>query len=242
MLASMLRDLRRPSTRGLVRATSALALVGALSGCAGIGQPQPYDSPGINGLVIPTPTPDPDDFVDVVDNPWLPLVAGATWSYEVTDGGRSIGAIEVEVLDDTTPVTGLDATGVRTTTEVDGDTTRETSFYAQDEDGNVWLVGADTDDAADDDAGAAGWRAGEGGAEAGLAMPAHPRLGDGWLAYAVPGLPEARIRVEDQSQEMVQVLDEAGTTTRTVYEKGTGLVSVVDLDAGWVATRDQSGD
>ena len=237
MLAPMLRDLRRPSTRGLVRATSALALVGALSGCAGIGQPQPYDSPGINGLVIPTPTPDPDDFVDVVDNPWLPLEAGATWSYEVTDGGRSIGAIEVEVLDDTTPVIGLDATGVRTTTEVDGDTTRETEFYAQDEDGNVWLVGTDADGEGGD-----GWRAGEGGAEAGLAMPAHPRLGDGWLAYAVPGLPEARIRVEDQSQEMVQVLDEAGTTTRTVYEKGTGLVSVEDLDAGWVATRDQPED
>ena len=74
-----------------MRATSALALVGALSGCAGIGQPQPSDSPGINGLVIPTPTPDPDDFVDVVDNPWLPLEAGATWRYEVTDAGRSVG-------------------------------------------------------------------------------------------------------------------------------------------------------
>ncbi|MCK9823409.1 hypothetical protein NOCD_07960 [Nocardioides cavernae] len=243
----MLRDLRRPSTRGLVRATSALALVGALSGCAGIGQPQPYDSPGINGLVIPTPTPDPDDFVDVVDNPWLPLEAGATWRYEVTDAGRSVGTISAEVLDDTTSVAGLDATGVRTTTDIDGDTTRETSFYAQDEDGNVWLVGAD----GDDDAGGVDWRAGENGAEAGLAMPAHPRLGDGWLAYVVPGLPEAPIRVEDQSQEMVQVLQtgsagtgwsEAGATTRTVYEKGAGLVSVVDLDAGWVATRDRSGD
>lgn len=241
MLAPMLRDLARPSTRGLVRATSALALVAGLSGCAGIGQPQPYDSPGINGLVIPTPTPAPDDFVGVVDNPWLPLEGGATWRYEVTDAGRSIGNIDAEVLDGTTSIAGLDATGVRTTTEVDGDTTRETSFYAQDEDGNVWLVGVDTDGGTVDD-GDAGWRAGEGGAEAGLAMPAHPRLGDGWQAYAVPGLPEARIRVEDQSQQMVQVIDEAGATTRTVYEKGTGLVSVEDLDAGWVATRDQSGD
>ena len=206
----------------------------ACPGARGSGSPQPYDSPGINGLVIPTPTPDPDDFVAGVDNPWLPLEAGATWRYEVSDAGRSIGTIEAEVLDDTTPIAGLDATGVRTTTEVDGDTTRETSFYAQDEGGNVWLVGVDAD--------GDGWRAGEDGAEAGLAMPAHPRLGDGWQAYAVPGLPEARIRVEDQSQQMVQALDEAGTTTRTVYEKGIGLVSVEDLDAGWVATRDQSGD
>jgi hypothetical protein len=232
MLAPMLR-----------RATTALMLVATLSACAGIGQPQPYDSPGINGLVIPTPAPDPDDFVDVVDNPWLPLEAGAAWRYDVTDAGRSIGTIAAEVLGGTTPVAGLDATGVRTTTEIDGVASSETSFYAQDEDGNVWLVGVDAD--------GHGWRAGEDGAGAGLAMPAHPRLGDGWLAYVVPGLPEAPIRVEDQSQEMVQVLQtgsvgtgrsEAGATTRTVYEKGTGLVSVVDLDAGWVATRDRSGD
>jgi hypothetical protein len=205
----------------------------ALSGCAGIGQPKPYDSPGINGLVVPTPTPDPDDFAEQVDNPWLGLEPGATWHYDVTDAGRSIGAIDVEVLDGTTTIAGLSATGVRTTTEVDGATTQETSFYAQDDDGNVWLVGAD--------AGDGDWRAGEAGAEAGLAMPAQPRLGDGWWAYAVPGRPEARLRVEDQSRQMVQLRDEAGTATRTVYEKGTGLVSVEDLDVGWVAQLDRVG-
>lgn len=212
-------------------ATTALVLVVALSGCAGIGQPRPYDSPGINGLAIPTPTPDPDDFSDVVDNPWLALEPGATWHYDVTAAGRSIGTVDAEVLDGTTMIAGLSATGVRTTTVVDGETTEETSFYAQDDDGNAWLVGADSE--------AGRWRAGEAGAEAGLAMPAHPRLGDGWLAYAVPGLPEARVRVEDQSREMVQVWDEAGATTRTVYESGTGPVSVEDLDAGWLATLDQ---
>ncbi|WP_374458277.1 hypothetical protein [Nocardioides sp.] len=211
-------------------ATTALVLVLALSGCAGIGQPKPYDSAGINGLVIPTATPDPADFGDVVDNPWLALEAGATWHYDVTDSGRTIGTIDAEVADGTTTVAGLNATGVRTTTEVDGETSEETHFYAQDDRGNVWLVGADSP--------AGDWRAGEGGAEAGLAMPADPRLGDGWAAYVVPGLPDATVRVDDQSREMVQLEDEAGTTTRQVYEKGAGLVSVEDLDAGWVATLD----
>jgi hypothetical protein len=41
---------------------------------------------------------------------------------------------------------------------------------------------------------------------------------------------------------MVQLRDEAGTATRTVYEKGTGLVSVEDLDVGWVAQLDRVGD
>jgi hypothetical protein len=34
---------------------------------------------------------------------------------------------------------------------------------------------------------------------------------------------------------LVQLLAEADTTTRTVYEKGVGLVGLEDLDAGWTA-------
>ncbi|WP_139306564.1 hypothetical protein [Nocardioides exalbidus] len=232
----MLRAVRRPLTLGAL----ALVAVGALSGCGGIGQPKPYDSPGINGLVIPTPTPTPADFVDTVDNPWLALEPGSSRHYDVVDSGRTLGSIDAEVAEATEEVAGLDATVVRTTTDIDGETSVDTRFFAQDEDGNVWLVGADpaTGDA---------WRAGEGGAEAGLAMPADPRLGDGWLAYVVPGLPQASTTIEDQSQQVVQTREsgsattgsgEAGTTTRNMYEKGAGLVSVEDLDEGWIAVRD----
>ena len=129
---------------------------------------------------------------------------------------------------------------MRTTTEIDGDSEDETRFYAQDEAGNVWLVALDS-------AGLS-WRAGEDGAEAGLAMPADPRLGDGWLAFSVPDLLEASTTVEDQSRDMVQTLQtgsagigesEAATTTRRVYASGVGLVSIEDLDAGWQARLDQ---
>ena len=196
--------------------------------CAGIGQPAPYDSPGINGLVIPTPTPAPADFVEGVDNPWLALAPGTRWTYDVTEDAGTRGRIDVEVQDGTVPVAGLEATAVQTTTDLGGGTTSvATRLYAQDEAGNVWLVGSDTDDAS--------WRAGEDGAEAGLAMPADPRLGDGWLSYDVPGLPRASATIEDQSSELVQLRNEADTTTRTVYEKGVGLVGLEDLDAGWTA-------
>jgi hypothetical protein len=215
---------RRPPAAGALAA----GLVLGLTGCAGIGQPAPYDSPGINGLVIPTPSPAPADFVEGVDNPWLALEAGARWTYDVTADGSPLGTIVVDVLDRTIPVAGLDATAVQTTTDLDGGAaTVVTALYAQDEAGNVWLVGADAD--------GAGWRAGEGGAGAGLAMPADPRLGDGWLTYDVPGLPRASRTIEDQSDDMVQTRDEADTTTRRVYEKGVGLVGFEDLDAGWTA-------
>ncbi|MDR7251611.1 hypothetical protein J2X46_000583 [Nocardioides sp. BE266] len=215
-------------------ATTALVLVLALSGCAGIGQPKPYDSTGINGLVVPTPTPDPGDFVAVVDNPWLALEPGERRTYDVVDTGITVGSLVVDVLEDPVPVAGLEATAVQTTTDLGGATTSTvTDLYAQDDHGNVWLVGGDAD--------GEGWRAGTDGAEAGLAMPADPRLGDGWKAYVVAGLPESIVRIEDQSAQMVQIRSEAGTATRTVYEKGAGLVSIEDLDAGWVATLEQPG-
>ncbi len=212
----------------LVRRLAAVLPLLALAGCAGLGQPAAYDQPGINGLVIPTPSADPADFVDVVDNPWLALEPGTTTHYEVTTPASSY---EVVVLADTTEIAGLTATGVRTVTDIDGEATDETRYYAQDVDGNVWLVGVD----AAVPVGGSSWRAGEDGAEAGLAMPAQQRLGDGWVTYEVPSAPEASRKVEDLSREMVQMLDEADATTRSTYEKGVGLVGVEDLDAGWTA-------
>jgi hypothetical protein len=222
MLAPMPGAVRRPA--GAARAVAASLVVLVASGCGGIGQPAPYDSPGINGLVIPTPTPDPADFGASIDNPWLPLAPGSTWRFDVTDGGATVGSIEAEVLEDSVDVAGLDATAVRTTTSIDEQVETSTRFYAQDDHGNVWWLG--------EDAGDVTWRAGEAGAEAGLAMPAAPRLGDGWLSYVVAGLPEASVRVEEQGRDMVQTRDESDTSTRRTYTSGVGLVGVEDLDSG----------
>ena len=224
MLAPMPRAVRRLAAA----ACTGTALAVTLSGCAGIGQPAPYDSPGINGLVVPTPSPDPADFVATVDNPWFPLEPGSTERYDVTsEDGADLGSLETTVLDRSTDVGGLEATGVVTAADVDGVEDISTRYYAQDEAGNVWLVG--------EDGGDGDWRAGEDGAEAGLAMPADPRLGDGWLVRDVPGQPRASRSIEEQTPELVQVRDEAATTTRSVYEKGVGLVGVSDLDADWTA-------
>ena len=62
----------------------ALALMAAL-GVGGCGDASPESPPsGVDELVVPTPSPDPADFVTGVDNPWLPLAPGASWTYEAT--------------------------------------------------------------------------------------------------------------------------------------------------------------
>lgn len=232
MLAPMPPDVRRRRAAGLL---GGVLLAGAVSACAGLGQPAPYDSPGINGLEIPTPSPSPEDFVAAVDNPWLALEPGTAWRYDVTEDGRPLGSIDAEVLAGTSEVAGLGATAVRTTTDLDGRADDETRYYAQDVDGNVWLVGVDSDTGLS-------WRAGVDGAEAGLAMPADPRLGDGWLTFRVPNLLEASTMVEDQSRELVQTRESTGgepDATRRVYETGVGLVGIEDLDAGWQAVLER---
>ncbi len=160
------------SSRGVRRALVALLTVGLLlGGCGSASQPSPAS--GVDALVVPTPSPDPDDFVTVVDNRWLPLPAGRAWTYDVSDiDGRH--QLSVTVAD------GPEIAGVPTTARVStepGELT--TDYFAQDVDGNVWWFGREGQ-----------WRAGVDGAEAGLAMPASPRVGDGFRTAYLPGVVE----------------------------------------------------
>jgi hypothetical protein len=204
-------------------ATLTLVVVLATSGC-GAASP---DSPpsGIDELVIPTPSPDPGDFVRGVDNPWLPLTPGATWRYRVS--GATEGTLVVTVEDTTYDVAGVATTPVRRT-EPTGE--QAVDYYAQDRLGNVWWFGRE-----------GGWLAGRDGAEAGLAMPATPRLGDGWRAAYAPGVVDALASVvtTDQSAttpagrftklvglDLTSPLDEDGSR-RFFYERGLGPVMEV---------------
>ena len=207
-------------------------LLGALvvSSCGGVGQPATYDPTGIDGLVVPTPSPDPADFVDEVDSPWFPLQQRPVRRYVVEEDGRQVGTVTVEVAG-RQQVAGLDATGLVTRTRgVEDGAGTVTRWYAQDEAGNVWLVGED------DVRG--GWRAGEGGAEAGLAMPAEPRVGDAWVTAQVPGteprsvLVEEPVTAETGRDEAVRTteVDRDGTRTDNVYAAGLGLVQSVAAD------------
>lgn len=148
-----------------------LALLLGLTGCGSASVESPPS--GIDELVIPTPRPDPDDFVATVDNPWFPLESGTTWTYAVTDvAGQHTMTVRVEP--------GPVVAGVPTTARVRTEGTQVvTDWFAQDRDGNVWWFGQED-----------GWTAGVDGAEAGLAMAETPRVGDGYRPALAPGVSE----------------------------------------------------
>ena len=99
----------------------------------------------------------------------------------------------------------------------DGTTTVETRLYAQDEDGNVWLVGVDVR------------RRRRGGPAPTAPRPASrcpPTCGSATGGCPTPcrRCPRRAGASRTCRASMVQVLDEADTSTRSVYEKGVGLV------------------
>ncbi len=221
------------------RLAPVLAAVVVLSGgCA--AAPGTVDPAGVDGLEIPTPTPDPDDFVDRIDNPYLPLEPGNEWVYEST--GEDPETITVTVTDETREVAGVTTTVVRdVVTDADGEVVEETSdWFAQDRDGNVWYFGEDTteyDERGRPDT-AGSWEAGVDGAQAGLVMPDTPRVGDGYRQEFYPGEAEDQAQVVSLTESLeLDVGDfdgllvtedttplEPGLVEQKYYARGTGLV------------------
>ncbi len=226
-------------TRGRCRATLAGLSILVLAGCGSASDPSPPT--GVDGLTIPTPSVDPDDFVAGVDNPWLPLPIGATWEYALTTGGTggtgSTGTATVTTLEGPY-VEDVPTTAVRTTIRPDAgpspEITEITDFYAQDDAGNVWWFGREGE-----------WVAGDDGAEAGLVVAARPRLGDGdRLAYAV-GMVDRRAEVvcveasrevpAGEYDDLVTVAVTSpltGVTEEVSYAEGVGPVLLEVVDGG----------
>ena len=228
------------SRRPVALVAALLLSVLLLSGCGAAGQANPTEigPRGVDELVIPTPSPDPDDFVDEVDNPWLPFSPGTVWTYDVA--GSAVQRLEVSVEDAPEAVAGVSCVVVRRTgTDRDGRVVEEVvTYYAQDRAGNVWTFGEEGDRA---------WRAGEDGAEAGLAMPAFPRVGDGYLQERGPiaadrstvlALDEERTVPAGTFGDLLLVEDTSTLDTpdevvvRRAYAEGTGLVEETTLVGG----------
>jgi hypothetical protein len=217
----------------------------SLSACG--AEPPSIDPTGVDELTIPTPTPDPADFVAKVTNPYLPLTPGSRWTYSATstDGAQTITAT---VLDQTRHVQGVDATVVHdVVSDADGSVVEDTyDWFAQDRAGNVWYLGEDITTRTGTKVSTDGsWEAGQDGAQAGLAMPAEPRVGDGYRQEYAEGVAEGRAEVLDLDTSLTLAYgvfdgllktEDRSTLDPLVkhryYAKGTGMVSEQSVEGG----------
>lgn len=219
-----------------------------LLGLAGCGRESSMEG---NAAALPTPfTLNPDDFVAVIDNPYLPLIPGTTRIYEGTteDGTEHI---EVTILDETKVVMGVTVTIVRDTVTIDGQLIEDThDWFAQDKAGNVWYFGEEVDNYENgvltDHAGA--WEAGVDGAQPGIVMFTNPadHIGEAYHQEYYAGEAEDMGEVISSSEtvivpfgtftDVLQTKDwtplEPDALEHKFYAPGVGVIKELAVDSG----------
>jgi hypothetical protein len=170
------------------------------------------------------------------------------WEYRsATKDGVETTA--VAVTNRTRTIAGVPCVEVRDTVRVDGALKEDTlDWYAQDRAGTVWYFGEDTKeyDKGKVSSTEGSWVAGEGGAQPGIMMPAHPQPGDRYRQEYLRGHAEDRaevVSITERAQvpagsydSMVTTKEttplEPGVLERKYYARGIGTVLTVDVNAG----------
>ncbi len=152
---------------------------------------------------------DPADFTTRIDNPYWPMAVGNTWTYRESDTTGHREKAVVEVTDETkTIANGVEARVIRDTVSEHGVPVEVTDdWYAQDSQGNIWYLGEHVTNYENgkvlDHAGS--FEAGVDGAQAGIALPAHPEPGMDYRQEYYKGEAEDTGGVITVGSEQVQV-------------------------------------
>jgi hypothetical protein len=118
---------------------------------------------------------DSADFASRIDNPYWPMAPGSRWVYREGDQ-RTV----VAVTDKSKRILGIPATVVHDVVTEDGALVEDTwDWYAQDKEGNIWYLGEATKEFENGKVKSTegSWEAGVDGAEAGIIVPAKPKVG-----------------------------------------------------------------
>jgi hypothetical protein len=202
------------------------------------------------GLAAPagSAVPAPSQFVSRVSNPWFPLKPGTISFYRGVEDGRTAREV-VTVLIPLKRIQGVACTIVDDRLYLGGRLAERTrDWYAQDVRGNVWYFGEATAELADGRVTSTegSWQAGRDGAQAGLFMPAHPKLGQEARQEYLKGEAEDRFRVVDLDGNVstpvtgarkALVTDEwsplePGVLDRKLYVRGIGLAAERSMKGG----------
>jgi hypothetical protein len=142
-----------------------------------------------SGAASPGAPIDPANFVETIDNPYLPFIPGTTYVYQGTREGQS-QRDEVVVTAQKKVILGVPCVVVKDTATNDGGLIEQTfDWYAQDREGNVWYFGEDTKEYENGKVVSTegSWQAGVDGAQPGILMPANPEVTDSFRQEFYPG-------------------------------------------------------
>jgi hypothetical protein len=163
----------------------------------------------------------PEDFEATVDNKYFPLVPGTKLVYEGQEEGAET-RVESTVLEETDTIAEVEVTVVEVKDFEDGELVETTKdYYAQHKDGTVYYLGERVDDYEGGEVVGHGgqWVSGEGDAQAGIFMPADPKVGDEFEQERAPGV------AEDQSE--ILAVDESVETPAGSFS---GCIKTEDSD------------
>jgi hypothetical protein len=229
---------------------SVAVLLPALAGCGSSGgdSSSAAQQPGTNTFPQSSEPSnlDPADFSTNIDNPYWPMPVGATWHVHVSNPQGESLQETITVTDQTKKIAdGVTARVVRDVVYDHGTPSEITDdWYAQDSDGNIWYFGENTAEFHNGEKDTSGsFEAGRDGADAGIAMPAHPYVGLTYREEYYKGQAEDRSKVLAVDQ---QVQSPAGHFTGAIltddyspiepdiseyklYAKGVGPVVAVSV-------------
>ena len=184
---------------GSIAGFAGLVLVAALGNCGssdGAESRSPVTT--VEQATISTATNDAR-FTGSVDHGFFPLAPGMRWEYEVRTPEGTRDQLVAEVTSETRLIGEVTTTVVRVTLTADGELEEETfTWYAQDDDGNVWIFGeVDRGHESGSLVETTTWEAGVDGAEAGIVIPGDPMVGDEYRVGHLAGEVEEMARIVD---------------------------------------------
>jgi hypothetical protein len=188
----------------------------------------------------------PGGFSARVDNPWFPLKPGTTYTYVgIKDGLPS--REKLVVTHQTRTIQGAPCVVVQDRLYVRGRLfERTTDLYTQDKQGNVWYYGeqtAELDRNGRVTSTEGTWQAGVNGAQPGIYMPAHPRVGQSGRQEYYKGHAEDHYRVAaligtvTSGAESTLLTEETtplepGVLDNKLYARGVGVVVELTVKGG----------
>ncbi len=184
-----------------------------------------------------------------ITNPYMPLESGTTFVYDGTNDRRKPTHEEFVVTNQIKTILGVDTRVIHDTNWEAGRVVEDTyDWFAQDDMGNVWYLGEFSTQYKNGKViGHEGsWEAGVNGAQQGIVMETHPKVGDTYQQELAPGIAEDTATVLSLTESVCvpygcfsHVLKtkefsplEPGVSEHKYYAPSVGQIKTVTVEGG----------